>query len=153
MEWKLFELSDGLYYYHETVTDDPSVNKIKKRIVFKIKTGYYLELLTPKTVKLLGRTKSKINKDKNGKNMPHLESTEVILIHCNLVSNDYQQNSRVLYTFVLNISFGQLVDISPKSVTFLQTFNSEFSYIEVCFTDQNFNTRIEDKRNITLVIN
>ena len=121
--------------------------------MFKIKTGYYLELLTPKTVKLLGRTKSKINKDKNGKNMPHLESTEVILIHCNLVSNDYQQNSRVLDTFVLNISFGQLVDISPKSVTFLQTFNSEFSYIEVCFTDQNSNTRIEDKRNITLVIN
>ena len=82
------------------------VNKIGNRITFKIKAVYYLELLILKTMKLLGTTKSKIKKDKNGKNVPHLEITELVLIHCNIVNNDYQQNSRVLYTFVLNKLFG-----------------------------------------------
>ena len=76
--------------------------------MFEIKTGYYLELLTPETMKLLGSTKSKITKDKNGENIPYLEITEVVLIHCNVVNNSYQQNSRVLYTFVSNKSFSQL---------------------------------------------
>ena len=76
------------------------INKIENRITFKIKTGYYLELLTPETMKLLGSTKSKITKDENGENVPHLEITEVVLVHCNIVNNDYQQDSRVLYTFV-----------------------------------------------------
>ena len=130
------------------------VNKIENRITFKIKTGYYLELLRPETIKLLGSTKSKITKDKNGENVPHLEITEVVLIHCNIVNNDYQQDSRVLYTFVPNKSFGQLLDISPKNFLFLKTFDSEFSYIEVWFTDQNSKPlEIEDKINITLVIN
>ena len=75
------------------------VNKIENRITFKIKTGYYLELLTPQTMRLPGSTKSKIKKDKNGKNVPHLEITEVILFHCNIVSNDYQHDSRVFYTY------------------------------------------------------
>ena len=101
----------------------------------KIKTGYYLELLTPKAMQLLGSTKSKITKDDNGENVPHLEITKVILVHCNIVSNDYQQDLRVLYTFVLNNSFGQLLDISPKNFIFLKTFDSEFSYIKVWFTD------------------
>ena len=130
------------------------VNKIENRITFKIKTGYYLELLTPETMKLLGSTKSKITKDENGENVPHLEITEVVLVHCNIVNNDYQQDSRVLYTFVPNKSFGQLLDISPKNFIFLKTFDSEFSYIEVWFTDQNSKPlEIEDKINITLVIN
>ena len=104
-------------------------------------------------MKLLGSTKSKITKDKNIENVPHLEITEVVLIHCNIVNKDYQQDSRVLYIFVPNKSFGQLLDISPKSFIFLQTFDSEFSYIEVCFTDQNSKPReIEDKINITLGI-
>ena len=72
----------------------------------KIKTGCYLELLTPKTMQLLGSTKNKITKDENGENVPHLETTKVILVHCNIVSNDYRQDLRVLYTFVLNNSFG-----------------------------------------------
>ena len=76
------------------------VNKIKNRITFKIKNGYYLELLTPETLKLLGSTESKITKDKNGENVSHLEIVELVLVHCNLVDNDYQQNSRILYTFV-----------------------------------------------------
>ena len=105
-------------------------------------------------MKLLGSTKSKINKDKNSENIPHLEITEVILVHCNIVNNDYQQDSRVLYTFVPNKSFGQLLDISSKKFIFLKSFNLEFSYIEVWFTDQNSKPReIEDKINITLVIN
>ena len=88
----------------------------------RIKTGYCLELLATETMKLLGSTKSKINKDGNGENVPHL-----LLVHCIIVNNNYQQDSRVLYTFVTNISFGQLLDISQKKVIFLKTFNSEFS--------------------------
>ena len=66
------------------------VNEIENRITFKIETGYYLKLLNPETMKLLGSTKIKINKDKNGENMSHLEITEVVLIHCNIANNDYQ---------------------------------------------------------------
>ena len=85
--------------------------------------------------------------------MSHLEITEVVLVHCNIVNNNYQQDSRVLYTFVPNKSLGQLLDISPKKFIFLKTFDSEFSYIEVWFTDQNSKQlEIEDKINITLVI-
>ena len=113
------------------------VNKIENRIMFNIKTEYHLELLTPETVKLLGSTKSKINKDENGENEPHLEITEVILVHCYIVNYDYQQDSRVPDTFVPNKSLGQLLDISPKNFTFLKTFNSEFSYIQVWFIGQN----------------
>ena len=75
------------------------VNKIENRITFKIKDGYSLELLTPETMKLLGSTENKITKDKNGKNVPHLEITEVALVHCNMVNNDYQRDSRVLHTY------------------------------------------------------
>ena len=87
-------------------------------------------------MKLLGITKSKTTKDKYSENLPHLEVTEVILVHCNTVSNNYQQDSRVLHTFVPNKSFGLFLDISPKTFIYLKTFDSEFSYIEVCFTDQ-----------------
>ena len=106
-------------------------------------------------MKLRTSTKSKITKDKNGENVPHLEITEVVLVYCNIVNNDYQQDSRVLYTCVPNKSFGQLLGISPKFLIFLKTFDSEFSYTEVvCFTDQNSKPlEIEDKINITLVIN
>ena len=86
--------------------------------------------------------------------MPHLEFTEVVLIHCNIVNNDYQQDPRVLYTFVPNKSFGKLLDISPINFIFLRAFNSEFSYIEVSFTDQiSRPLEIEDKTKIILVIN
>ena len=87
------------------------LNKIENRITFNIKTGYYLELLTPETMKLLASTKSKITKDKNREVVPHLEITEVVLIQFNIVNNNYQHDSRVLYTFVPNKSFGQLLDI------------------------------------------
>ena len=76
------------------------MNKIENRITFKIEENYYLKLLTPETVKLLGSSQNKIIKNKNGESVPHLYITEVVLVHCNTVHNNYQQNSRVLYTFV-----------------------------------------------------
>ena len=104
-------------------------------------------------MKLLGRTVSKINKDKNGENVPHLEVAEVVLFHCNLVNNDYQQNSRILYTFVLNKGFGSLLEISPPIHVFLKTFNSEFQEIKIWFTDQTSKPlEVEDKINVTLRI-
>ena len=82
-------------------------------------------------MKLLGSTKNKITKDKNGENVPHLEITEVVLIHCNIVNNDYQQDSRVLYTFVPNKTFVKLLEVSPTNNIFLKTFNSEYDKIRV----------------------
>ena len=82
------------------------MDKIEKRIRFSIKAGYSLELLTPETMKLFRSTENKITKDKNGENVLHFEITEVVLVHCNIVYNDYQQDSRVVYTFVLNKPLG-----------------------------------------------
>ena len=82
-------------------------------------------------MKLLGSTNSKITKDKNGENVPHLEIVEVVLVHCNLVNKDYQQNSRILYTFVPNKTFASLLEISPPNHVFLKTFNFEFQEIKI----------------------
>ena len=102
---------------------------------------------------LVGSTKNKITKDKNGENVPHLEITEVLLVHCNMVNNDYQQDSRILYTFFPNKSFGSLLDISPSNHIFLKTFNSEYDEIIIWFTDQNSKPlEIEDRTNLTMVI-
>ena len=96
------------------------INKIENRTTFKIKTGYYLKILTPVTMKLLKNTKSNIDKNEKGKNKLNLEVTEIVLAHYNIANNDYQQDWRVLYTFVPNKSFGQLLDISSKNVIFLK---------------------------------
>ena len=127
----LYSVSDIQHYFeyifkkHAENTDKPSVqiylNKTEKRVTFKIKNGYSLELLTPEIMKLLESTENKITKDKNGENVPHLEITEVVLVHCNIVNNDYQQDSRVLYTFVPNKPFGSLLEISPTNHIFLKT--------------------------------
>ena len=104
-------------------------------------------------MKLLGSVENKITKDKNSENVTHLEITEVVLVHCNMVNNDYQHDSRVLYTFVPNKSFGSLLDISPSNHIFLKTFNSEYDEIVVWFTDQNSKPlEIEDRINLTMVI-
>ena len=112
------------------VTDNPlrkiCENKRENTITFIITAGCYLERLTPETMELLSSTKSKIIKVENGENLPHLEITEVVLVYCNVVSNDYQHDLRVLYTFVPNKSFGQLLDMSPKNFIFKRAFNSEF---------------------------
>ena len=141
-------LSDGLYsvsdtqdYFefilekHKENINEPSVqicfNRIENKITFKIEDGYSLELLTPETMKLLGSTKNKITKDKNDENVPHLEITAVVLVHCDIVNNDYQQDSQVLYTFVPNKPFGSFLEISPSNHIFLKTFISEYNEIKV----------------------
>ena len=151
-----FELPDGSYsvsdiqdYFeyilkkHSESVDNPSIrmyiNRIEKRIKFKIKNGCYLELLTLETMKLLGSTESKITKDKNGENVPHLEVVELVLVHCNLVNS--------------LATFGSLLEISPTNQFFLKTFNSEFQEVKIWFTDQtNKPLELEDKINITLII-
>ena len=129
-------------------------NTINNRIVFKKKTEYKLELLSKETMKLLGSTKDIIDSDKNSKNVPSLENVEVDLVHCNLVNNSYQQALRVLFIFVPTKQYGELISISPKSLIFLKTMNTEFSEIEVWFSDQNNNALdIKDNANISLIIN
>ena len=104
-------------------------------------------------MKLLESIESKITKDKNGENVPHLDITEVILVHCNLVNNDYQQDSRILYTFVPNKLFGSLLEISPSKHIFIKTFNSEFQEIKIWFTDQTSKPlEVEEKISLTLII-
>ena len=160
-----FKLPDGSYSvsdnqknfeyilkkYGENI-DNPSVriyvNKIENRMTFKFKIGYYLELLTPETMILLGKTENEMTKDKN-RNVLHLESTEVVLVHCNIVNNAYQQDSRVLYTFVPNKAFGSLFKISPANHIFLKTFNSEYS---VAHRSKQSTIRNKDRINLTIVI-
>ena len=128
-------------------------NKIKNRIVFKVKTRCKLEFLTPETMKILGSTKKDVDKDKDGEDVPKLESVEVVFMHCNLVSTSYQQTSKVLFTFVPHKQFVQLITISPHSLTMLKTTNTEFQSIQLWFTDQNKRPlEIEDSINITLII-
>ena len=104
-------------------------------------------------MKLLGSTENKIAKDENGENFPHLEITEVVLVHCNIVNNDFQQDSRVLYTFVPNKPLDGLLEVSPTNHIFLKTFNSEYDEIIVWFTDQNSKAlEIGDRINLIMVI-
>ena len=129
------------------------MNRVKNRIFFKIKTGYKLELLTPETMKLLGNTKKDVDKDKDGENVPKLESAEVVLVLCNLVKSDYQYTSKVLFTFVPNKQFGQFINVSPHSLTMMNTVNTEFCSAEVWFTDQVSKAlEIEDNVTLTLII-
>ena len=107
------------------------MNEIKNRIDFKIKTGYELELLTEETMQLLGSSKKVIDKGKNGELVSRLESVEVVLVHCYLVNSNYQQASKVLFTFLSNKQFSQLITIAPHSPTMLNTTNAEFSFIEI----------------------
>ena len=165
-----FDLPDGSYsipdienYFeyiikkHETISNTSPIliygNKIKNRIVFKIKLGYKLELLSKETMALLGSSSNTIESDKDGELVPKLEVVEVVLVHCNLVNNSYQQASKVLFTFVPNKQFSQLITVKSHSLTMLKTINAEFSFIEIWFTDQNNRPlEIEDSANITLII-
>ena len=139
-----FDLPDGSYSIadiqdcfefiikkHETLTENPTIqidaNKTIKRIVFKIKTVYKLELLTLETMKLLENTKKVVDKNKNGENVPKLEPVEVVLVHCNLVKNDYQHASKVLFTFVPNKKFRKLINISPRF------YNDEYNKYRIFF--------------------
>ena len=118
--YNISEIQDYIEYIikkHEKIGENAPIlsyaNTINNRIVFKIKTGYKLELLSKETMKLLGSTSSIIDEDKNSENVPRLENVEAVLVHCNLVNNSYQQHSRVLFTFVPTKRYGQLISISP----------------------------------------
>ena len=144
--YNISEIQDYIEYIikkHETIGENAPIliyaNTINNRIVFKIKSGYKLELLSKETMKLLGSTSSIIDADKNSESIPKLENVEVVLVHCNLVNNSYQQHSRVLFTFVPTKRYGQLISISPHLLVFLKTVNTEFLEIEVWFTHQNNN--------------
>ena len=129
------------------------MNKIKNRFVLKIKTGYKLELLSPETMRSLGSAKEDVEQDKDGEYVPKLESVEAVNVHCNLVNDNYQQASKVLFTFVPNRQFAQLITIAPHSLTLLNTTKTVFLSIEVWFTDQNSKqSEIEDNVNMTLII-
>ena len=159
--YNISEIQDYIEYIikkHETIGEIVPIliyaNTINNRTVFKIKSRYKLELLSEETMKLFGSTKNIIDPDKNSENVPRLENVEVVLVHCNLVNNSYQQHSRVLFTFVPTKQYDKLISILPHSLVFLKTMNTEFSEIEVWFTDQNNNAlEIEDNVNISLIIN
>ena len=165
-----FDVPDGSYsiadlqnYFeyiikkHETIADVSPVliyvNEINNRIAFKIKSEYKLELLSKETMRLLGSLTDTIDGEKNSKLVPKLEGVDHVLVHCNLVNKSYQQASKVLFTFILNKKYGQLITVSPNSLIMLKTINTEFSFIEIWFTDQdNRPLEIEDSVNISLII-
>ena len=159
-----FDLPDGLYNIpaiqnyieyiikkHETIGENAPIliyaNTITNRVVFKIKTGYKLELLSKETMKSLGSTRGTIDADKNSENVPRLENVEVVLVHCNLVNNSYQQASKVLFTFASNKQYGQLISISPHSLVFLKTMNTD-----VLATAAGYGANKEGKKKVEIAI-
>ena len=142
---------------HETITEVSPVliyvNEINNRIVFKIKSRYKSELLSKETMRLLGSSSDTIDGDKISELVLKLESVDLVLVHCNVVNNNYQQASKVLFTFVPNKKYGKLITVSPETLIMLKTVNTEFSFIEIWFTDQdNRLLEIEDSVNISLII-
>ena len=164
-----FELPDGYYIrysrlyqvYHKRngiLSTNPPIhiyiNRINNRLVFTLKDGHKLKLQTPETMKLFGSTKKKlIDKIENGENVQSLEVVEVVLVQCNLVDNQYYQKSEVLYTYMLDESYGYLLNIEPSNSVFLKSYNTEFD-MTITFTDQNDKPlEAEDNINLTLIIN
>ena len=154
----LISVSDIQYYIeyiikkYEPLTAIPPIhvyiNRINNRLVFKLKDGYKLELQTPEKMKLIGSTKTLIDKTKNGEKLPSLEVVEVVLVQFNLVDNQYQQNSEVLYTYAY------LLNVEPSNSVFLKTYNTEFDEVIITFTDQKGRPlEIKDKVDFTLLIN
>ena len=142
---------------HETLATIPPihvyVNIINNRLVFKIKDGYKLELQTPETMKLFGSTKKSTDQTKNGEKVPSLEVVEVVLVQCNLVDNQYQLTSQILYTFSPNKCYAYLLNVEPSILVFLKTYNTEFDEIIITFTDQSGKPlEIEGKVNLILLI-
>ena len=146
-----FDVPDGSYsiaalqnYFeyiikkHETIANVSPVliyvNEINTRIAFKIKSGYKL---SKETIRLLGSSSDTIDGDKNSELVPKLESVDLVLVPCNLVNNSYQQASKVLFTFVPNKKYGQLITVSPETIIMLKTVNTGYSFIEIWFTDQD----------------
>ena len=158
--YSIFALQNYFEYIikkHETIAEVSPVliyvNEINNRIVFKIKSGYKLELLSKETMRLLGSSSDTTDGDKNSELVPKLEIVDLVLVHCNVVNNNYQQSSKVLFTFVPNKKYGQLFTVSPETLIMLKTVNTEFTFIEIWFTDQdNRPLEIDDSVNISLII-
>ena len=162
-----FDVPDGSYSIaalqnyiikkHETIAKvSPMliyVNEINNRIVFKISSGYKLELFSKETMRLLGSSTDTVDGDKNSELVPKLKNVDLVLVHCNLVNNSYQQASKVLFTFLPNKRYGKLITVSPETLIMLKTVNTEFSFIEIWFTDQDSRPlEIEDSVNISLIV-
>ena len=144
--WIIFYFIRLFWIYHqkhETIVNNPHAqiyaNVIKNRVVFKIKTGYELELLSPETVNLLESTKKDVDNDKDEEDLPKLKSVENVLVYCNLFNNKYQKAFKILFTFVPDGQLGQWITFAPRSLIILKTTNAEFEFIEVWFTDQHWN--------------
>ena len=148
----------NISWKHETLPTIPPIhvyiNRINNRLVLKIKNRYKLELRMPEAMKLFGSTKKLTNKTKNVENMPSLQVVEVVLVQCNLVDNQYQQKAEVLYTFICNKCYVNLLNGKPSNLMFLKTYTTEFDGFNITFTDQNGRPlEIVDKVNLTLLIN
>ena len=170
MEWWIW-IQDGSYSVsdiqdyneyiikkHETLNAIPAINiyisRINNGLVFEIKDGYKLELQTPETMKIFCSTKKSIDKTKNGEKLPRLKVVKVVLVQSNLVDNQYQQKSEVLYTFTPNTFYAYLLNVEPSIWVFLKTYNTEFDEIIITFMDQNGRPlEIEDIVNLALLIN
>ena len=112
------------------------------------------ELEKPEIMKLLGSTKKLTDKTKKGENTTSLEVVEAVLVQCNLIDNQYQQKSEVLYTFTKDKSYVYFLNVEPNNLVFLKTYNTQFDKIIVTFKDQNGRPlQIEDKVELTLLIN
>ena len=135
IQFLTFKITLNLSSQNKTLAENSPIeiypNKIKNRIVFKIKTGYKLELLSLETMRLLGSEKQDVDKDKDGEDVAKRESAEVVLVHCNLVNGNYQQASKVLFIFVPNKKLGLLITISPHSLMIIKTASAEFQFVEV----------------------
>ena len=128
-------------------------NKTKNRVTFKMADRVTLELMSPETQKFLVVSKRVLTGEVNGDKVPQLETVQTVLVHCNLVDNDYQHDSRILHIFVPDKTFGSLLSIQPSDFVWLKTFKTEFLYIEVWFMDQDSKPlEIEDNIHITMVI-
>ena len=158
-----YEISDIQDYFFKMINKHEKVelnenspiliytNEVRSRLNFKIKTGYKLELLIKETQKLLGDGPL-IDKDKKRKNVPQLHQVEYVLLHCNLVSNQYLQNSKLLYKFAPNKSFGQFISVKPPVFIQCKTSDTIFDYIEIWLHQNNKSLQIEDKVSVTLII-
>ena len=127
-------------------------NRILNRVTFRIKTGYKLDLLTNETMRLLGDGPI-IDTTKNGENVPKLEIVRNVLVFCNLVENTYLQDSKLLFSFVPNSKFGNLLSITPQVLNYCDTVDSIFDCIEILFTDQNGRLlQIDDDITVSIII-
>ena len=131
--YSVSDIQDYIEFFmkkHETLSSNPPIyiyiNRINETLVFKIKDGYKLELQTSETMKLFGSTKKLIDNTKNGKNLSSFEVVELVLVQCNLIENQYQQKSEVLYTFTPNKSYTYLLNVEPINLVLLKTYNIEF---------------------------